>query len=408
MRQVILSFFIVFFVLGKTNAYSSELAWVSVPVLDAVHCSLQEFCVDSTCEKFYCQLPIAREKGHYACPRSHQLLFNELVKIVEEINDEVKCELLNVFYKKKNNERCSYIWVLKKNIYRLKELKKKKIDLSVIPAPYTNNRKKSLTNILTLLWPWYDPITKQKYSAGTRFVRASKFDRPNIHAIYILEPDTFKRKITYVPCELAIVKYPKNKDEAKELFLEIVKKWANQSNFIPYVWGGCSFCETCEKNEFELITDTRLGKPVTYWSRKQIETAQISGIECSALIFRIAQIVGMPYFYRNSATLAQHLDSLKSNESLSSGDLIWYPGHVLIVSNFDQNKVIESAGYRLGFGKVHELSLDRVFKDIRTFSDLSNAFRLSKPIYRIDNRGQKLKLLDKFLLLKLDSIWQKN
>ena len=52
---------------------------------------------------------------------------------------------------------------------------------------------------------------------------------------------------------------------------------------------------------------------------------------------------------------------LKKGEALEEGDLIWYNGHVMIVSDIKKNRLLRHAGYESGWGKVHEIALDKVF-----------------------------------------------
>jgi hypothetical protein len=383
---------------------SNDLAIVITPIADALSC-LQDVSLNASRKKIYKQLPIASEVGKCDYSRLHQLLFNELVQIVEIFEHEVRCKLINVFYQI-NGKAHRDIWILKKNIIFISDLKKKNINLRAIPEPYTDNRHASLFNVLTLVWPWEDSLTCQKFSAGTRFVRVKKFDTAENYAIYILDTKKLQTKISFVPKSIALVKYPETKQKAIALFLEILKKWIAQKEFIPYVGGGCSFIDTCIENNFELKNGEQFGATISYWQRKFFPTRQFSGIECSSLVFRVAQIVGMPYFYKNTATLVSCLNCLEKNEHLEPGDLIWYPGHVLIVSDIKKNKLIEAVGYKLGFGKMHEIALDKVFSDVRTFSDLIKAYHERKKIYRLNIMGDRARTVKKFELLKLSSIWK--
>ncbi len=382
-----------------------DLAWVIVPIADATIRPLQLLDFAKTAKEHYSQLPFSREQGEYSCLRSHQLLFNELVKIKKDLKDEVEVEIFNVFYQEANNKRFRTFWLLKNNVKPLKELVASNKDISTIPHPYTRDREKSLKRILTLSWPWQDPVTKKSYSAGTRFVRASKLDTKEAYAISILDPSDFSVKLTAIPRYNAVVDYPLDNESCMSLFVNLLKKWANQPSLIPYVWGGCSFMCTYSDNNFSLVGAERFGKKVSYWTRPYLQ-APVSGLECSALIFRVAQIYGMPYFYKNTTTIMHNLKALSAADMLCQGDIIWYPGHVLIVSDLEHNKVIESVGYLTGFGIVHEKPLELIFKGIVSYQDLLNAYRSHRSLKRLDITGKVIRSIENFLLLNMRSIWK--
>ena len=46
------------------------------------------------------------------------------------------------------------------------------------------------------------------------------------------------------------------------------------------------------------------------------------------------------------------LPEVGPDQKIKVGDLIYFPGHVMIVSDLAKNLFIESAGYSVGFGIV--------------------------------------------------------
>ena len=116
-----------------------------------------------------------------------------------------------------------------------------------------------------------------------------------------------------------------------------------------------------------------------------------------------AKCCGLPYWYKNTTTIKNYLEPLKKGESVKPGDIIWFQGYVLVVSNFNPARVIEARGYTHGFGKLHELSLGRSFKGIGTIADLQTAYHSKQPVKRLNKEGTVQQTIP-FLILKLDSV----
>lgn len=365
--------------------------------------------INKTVEQLYKNLPFAPQPDKYACLRLHQLLFNEVVIVKRILNNEVECQAYNFFYYDDKNKARNTFWLQKKNIVYLKDLIKKKIDLNIIPPVYTkDNLKYYKTNkILTLIKPWYDTITKKYYSAGTRFMRIANKDTKNSYAVKFLDFNNFKQITAFIEKKYCLVDYPKTLESSLKLFINILKSWTNNKSIIPYVWGGCSYIKTYNKNIFYKKSDKIDNKTVYFWMRPKIIESPYSGCECSSLILRIAQIVGMPYFYKNTSTLSKCLKTLAKKEELKNGDLIWYEGHVLIVSDVKKNLATEAVGYQFGYGKVHELHISKIFAKIKNYKDLINAYHEHKPLQRLNIAGLTKRKIPKFKLFKIRSIWSK-
>lgn len=123
------------------------------------------------------------------------------------------------------------------------------------------------------------------------------------------------------------------------------------------------------------------------------------------MILRGAQLCGIPYFFKNSTTLAQNLTPLQKNEDLENGDLIWFLGHVIIISDVKNNLVVEARGYEHSYGRVHEASLKTQFNNISTYEDLKKAYLEHIPLERLNLQGIVAKEIPTFKLLKLKSVW---
>jgi hypothetical protein len=73
----------------------------------------------------------------------------------------------------------------------------------------------------------------------------------------------------------------------------------------------------------------------------------------------------------------------------------------MMVADTKKNTLIEARGYPHGYGKVHEISVSEQFKNIHTFSDLLNAFRMKKPLQRLDRSGTVTDTISSFKILPL-------
>ena len=119
------------------------------------------------------------------------------------------------------------------------------------------------------------------------------------------------------------------------------------------------------------------------------------------MLLTAAQIVGLPYYAKNTRAIYNSLRPLLKEDVLEEGDLIWYEGHVLVVSDIPKNFVIEAVGYESGFAKVHQISLDKVFADIHDYKDLILAHHMQQPLKRLDILGNPVRSVQQLKLFKL-------
>lgn len=357
---------------------------------------------------YYNEFPCAPDKGASACLRFHQLKFNELVKVRTHSAHEVKCEVQHFFYRGHDKKEYKTAWVLKEDLIFLKDLPYKSV-LPHIPPPCRRNVPVSQynKNILTLTQPWFDKKTGHTYSAGTRFVRNASADTKDSYAIFVIASDSLRSRVRHVPREVALVAYPQDIPQATALFVKILKEWAHaQEGIIPYVFGGCSYNGKIVPRGFSLISHIRSGKEISYWQRKNLQQQSLSGFDCASMILCAAQICGIPYFYKNSSTLYCEMEMLKKNETIQDGDILWYSGHLMVVSDVKKNLLIEAAGYDTGYGKVHEISIDKVFKRIATYKELVAAYHKKAPLERLHSSGRSLKPIYNLKIFTLKSLWK--
>ena len=390
---------------GASVSLSYE-AVVIAPVVDVAGSSLAYEFKNGTVDSHYQELPFAPDKGFLSCLRMHQLKFNEVVTVTSPVkkNAEVQCDVSNLFYLDHRRKKRKSFWILKKHIMPLTEIEKR-IDRALIPAPIdmAKKPKEYNRNVLTLVMPWYDKRKQCWYSAGTRFVRCPEKDTAKTYAFYCINYKAGRAELCTASKKTAVVSYPTSPEKMRALFIKILKSWVHSpQGFIAYVFGGTSFINRYKNDDFALIFTKRDGWKVSYWQRYPDDDKPFAGFDCSGMLLTAAQIAGMPYFLKNTYTITQDCGRpLKKTDNLEPGDLIWYSGHVMVVSSLQKNKIIEAVGYESGYGKVQELELERVFKGIQTFDQLLVAYHHGHSLKRLNNKGEPWKSISKIKILRL-------
>ncbi len=384
-----------------TKAEQVEQAFICVPVADASVMALSRY---GEVVSLYEGLPWAPDKGIFGRVRIHQLKCNELVTIKRRTSEhEYECTASNFIYTNAAGKQYSTFWILKKHLIPLKELPKERDKL---PSPIDKTRSPEDYNrgVLTLTWPWFDAKGKKTYSVGTRFARCPEKDGL-AYAVYAYNEKKHVFEVRYVPRENALVAYPKTTKEAVNCFMKLIKRWIYESSgIIPYVFGGCSFTGAPVKDSFKICQKKLLGRAYSYWQRESLLQRPLSGFDCSSLILCAAQIVGMPYYLKTSQ-LQTSLRLLKKGEALEEGDLIWYNGHIMIVSDIKKNLLIEASGYECGWGKVHEIALDKVFNQ-KDYGQLLASYHKRSLLRRLTSKGKPYRPIYRLKIYKLKSIWE--
>lgn len=387
-------------------------AVVIAPVADLVGSPIQKLIPDMPPTQAYASIPLCggNTNKYLACPRIHQLLFNEIITIVETKKDQALVHIPNFFYTVdgKLTPQHAY-WTPTKNLMPLKKLAKNGIDLKKIPHAISFHKKKidQDTNTVTLALPFYDSVTQQTFSAGTRFIqKRTDNSNKNVTTVFILDKKGTTFHEQEIPQSLLISHNQKKLEEKVNLFVKLVKQWAHQSDgFIPYVWGGCSFISTYQGSYSEVEQLTKRGKTSFFTLSDDTQSPKV-GLDCSGLIGRAAQICGIPYFFKNTRTIAQNLTVLKKNDEVRNGDIIWIPGHVMVVSDAKNNMMVEArARLNNSHGKIHEIALKDVFKDVTTYHDLMHAFHTKKALNRLDMDGKVFEVVKNGKILSLASVW---
>ena len=395
-------------------------AFVIVPVADLVGEPIKTFGLATTNKESYekialCGGPNASSIG---APRIHQLLFNETVEILhdepaaEGDEEEVCITFDGAFFITASIHKPQHIfWTRKKNLLSFEKIAQKNIPLDYIPPiPSFKKPKDEITApVIGLIKPFYDPVTHQTFSVGTRFVYNPTQTTESQYAAYVFDRTISSFKVSMVPKSSVQVIQPKAHKEAIICFLSLLRSWIAGNGIIPYVWGGCSYTTKCPSEDFTLVKkQLKKRKKIYVYNREQCKKSPHTGFDCSGIILRAAQLCGIPYFFKNTYTLAHYLKSLGIDDHLHEGDLIWIPGHVMIISDLKDNKLIEARGYSHDFGHVQEIELEKIFKGIKTYKQLVQAYYLRQPLLRLNKAGNVIETIQNFKILKLESVWNHN
>ncbi len=398
--SVILCMTSIFCATSKTNGK----AVVIVPIADLVGGTILGEPILKTTNA-YDNMPVYAANR---CQRIHQLLYNEVVEIINTRGDEVCIRISNVFYViQASHEPQTTYWTHKKNIITLDRIQKYTINPAHIPTPIDfrdpDHHALYNKNIVTLREPFYNRATKQTFSAGTRFVRAPQSTRTRKQYIkaYSIDYNKMKQYVIRIPRKSCIL-YDSQKKPHERLddFVGVLRAWAHKApDCIAYVWGGCSFTDTVP-TAFNRVAFS-VEKNSYYYERKNNTSLPKAGFDCTGMIARAAQLCGIPYFCKNTTTIPQFIPRLGKNDRIEVGDLIVVRGHVMVVANKQKNTLIEARAYPHGYGKVQEIALKKVFQGIHSYKDLYKAYQEKKALKRMDKGGKVRDVFKRFSIHRI-------
>lgn len=354
----------------------------------------------------YHNLPCAggSQETFQSCPRAHQLLYNEAIEIIQQTETEVCVKVPHLFYVTADNDKPqSTFWTQKENIIPFCQLSKQA--LSCIPEPYSFEKRTTvLPNIILLTKPWYNKTVRYTFSVGTRFICSSNDNNKKYFTVCAVCPKTLQPITLTVPRSDAMLTENIDRQKARAQCVKLLKSWAHMGT-VPYIWGGCSLTETVRSDQFKESFFRCNNKLYSAYEYNHMKTQPTSGFDCTGLMLRAAQAAGLPYYYKNSTTIARYLKSITSPSEIQEGDLIWIPGHIMVIADLKKSTIIEARHYNDGYGKVQEIKLNRLFKDIQTFSDLFNTIAQHKPLFRLNRKGAVSKTIMHAKILSLDSCY---
>lgn len=401
----------------NVSIFSQQKAVINVAVADLVGQQAAIINPHNSAEKTYKNLPVCAGeiKSSVACPRLHQLLYNDIIEIITTTTNEVCIRIPQAYcMTSPTSQQHNTYWTLRKNITLLNDIAAQNISIEHIPQPIDfsdkNNQALNCTKVITLIEPHHDTTTKLSFSVGTRFVIApnKRKKKNNTATVFVIDFSRMKEHIITIPfhkCMMIDCTKPNNERIAD--FVTLLKKWAHTKNgHIPYVWGGTSFIKPVHTNFKEITSTGHNGDFSFYEYEKDMQTPK-NGFDCSGVILRAAQICSITYFCKNTTTIAQCLQPLQQGAQLKNGDLILIRGHVMIVSDTAKNLLIEARSYGHGYGKLHEVPLNHVFDGMQTYDDLVNAYSTKQIVKRKDKDGKVRDTFSNLQLFSMESAWGK-
>jgi len=372
-------------------AFTPYKAIVTKPVIDLVGDCMPKNVITS-----YDTLPYSAASNNAVCKRLHQLLFGEIVEVLDEADQQVKVKVPFLYYLVGESEqKINIFWARKKDL----------LPLATLPPAVQTALLAPRNQSFVLKNPLFIAALNRTLSVGTTFkVEKILPDKKNV-LILAFNPETKKAEKIAVDSSQGVVStgnlLPKN---YRNRLVELLREWSNETQgIIPYVWGGCSFTQRLSDTKFSKITSPDSKGEV--YERPQYLHSPKTGFDCSGLILRAAQILNLPYELKNTHTIMKKLDEIESIQSLRAGDIIWIPGHVMVVASLAKNTLIEARSYGHGFGKVQELSLNKIFQNIHSFKELYETIQQKKSVWRLNSENQPVQQITELKFLNLDSLW---
>lgn len=393
----------------------AQQAVISVPIADLVGQPMVDLFSTTMAEKTYANLAVygGPITSDYACPRLHQLLYNDTVEVIKYKKDEVYIRIAHAFYitQSSTTPQACY-WTLKNNITLLDTITEKNIAIDHIPEPIhfsdKNHTALNNKNIITLTQPHHDTVMNLTFSAGTRFIGIPQTKKRGSYIpVFAIDYATMQEQHIKIPTHKCMI-YEEHKTKKERIsdYVNLLTKWSHQKNgFIPYVWGGTSFVTTTNK-PFVKTCQTINGNEHFFYQFKNDTSSPKNGFDCSGLITRATQICAIPYFCKNTTTITQCLEPLNQQTPLAEGDLILIRGHVMMVSNIQKNLLIEARAYGHGYGKLHEIPIKQVFENVNSYKDLLDIYYNKKSIKRKDSQGVIQETFNNVQLFSIESAWK--
>lgn len=340
-----------------------------------------------------------------SCYRTAQALFNDVVDIVDLQKHEIAIRSGRYFFDTADGTCMTRLWAYRKNIALLKDIPESFHVLFPSQPSFYDSAWLSDPNVVTLAQGWKDPESNLFFSAGTRFVREPERDTETQYGIAYFHARHRKKHQSLIARDMVTVPadFPDNQSKQQQC-VALLRVWANNSvGFSPYVWGGMSMGIFLENDEFAEHQRAPFGKFWFRWGAKP----PYFGCDCSGLFVLAAQICEIPYFYRNTRTIVRCLKPFSRQDQLEAGDIIWFPGHVMMVSDIQNNLIIESKGYAAGYGKLHEAPLSERFSGVTTFDDLIQKMRAHQKTGELHKDGRIMRYV-KPVIFKFSSVFEKD
>src|SRR5438105_2543122 len=245
------------------RTYASQKAVICVPIADLLGQPITTIFPDTSAGQSYNSIGMCGTHitSTLSCPRLHQLLYNDIIDVVKETEDEVCIQIPHAYYLTPSSTiPQNQYWTLKKNICYLDHINTSSIATSSLPNPinFSDTEHSALYNpeTVTLIEAYHHSKLKMIFSAGTHFVKTTTpiKKRASTIEVFVIDYTCMKQQTIKLPLTKCMLNSDKQTKEQRITdFVCLLKKWAHcKKGHIPYVWGGTSFRQSIHGNFKEI------------------------------------------------------------------------------------------------------------------------------------------------------------
>jgi cell wall-associated NlpC family hydrolase len=325
-------------------------------------------------------IPYAQQHAYGTlCPRLHQLLYHDVVEIIQQGTQFSYVRVPDFWYQTRTSlERCNSFWIHNDDLLPATRIKPN--DWQKVTG--NKAQQQSPAAYVTLTAPWYCKQLRTTFAVGTKFYRTDTQKTSDYYTVYALHPKLHTPQTITIPDYLAFEPTAHTFDERFAYYQQLIKRWSANNKIIPYVWGGCSIQHACRDNRYHEVQHT---DNIVY--RRLHEPIQKTGVDCAGLIMLAARTAGLPYPLKNTTTIARNGTSTTAAK-LEVGDILWVPGHVMLILDPHKGMLLEASHYTYGVGCVRAVHVSKLFTAINSFADIECALAKKMPLQRRDRNGK--------------------
>lgn len=358
---------------------------------------------------------LASNENNTEFMRIHQLLFNQIVTVLEIKGIECKVQCEDHFSQNKEGQKPYNTYVmLTEHLVFLDDLPDNALT-RYLPTPFIYHDEQSYaltSDVFTLTRPFRDWATGIHFSVGTRFkvVNGHKRLMPGIVEIvdvYRLTPQS-SFEIMTIETKYGTFNTPTTPAQAKECIKDFLAAYAttmeSHKAAATLAFGGSSITRTFNPLDYKKTSFTRPdGYKVKGFNRNQQDAAEIqTGCSMPELRSMAERVCNVPSFIKNTTTLLRLGRRLADNEQLEECDYICAQGYLGTVFSLEENFVVDIKNYMHCDGYAHLESLSKTFQGIfindglvitypiHTYDDLVNAYRSKHSLAILDRTGENI------------------
>jgi hypothetical protein len=341
------------------------------------------------------------------CLRVHQLLFNEIVTVIQELENEVCITVHNVFHDNDfwNGKQSTY-WTLKEYLQPLKVIQ----DQHLLPQQFDYENLETFEpqeqTVFTLKQPFQDPLTLVTYSVRTRFILFNQTVTTVTVARYNSITQSFDA--LEIPKTVGIINSALKSEEAAKAVVGLLKEWTQKKEVFPTLLGGCSGTNYVKPAKAELCTYEFTAQITFKAYCNQDLQAPYAGFDSPGLIMSACQIFNVPFCAKNTTTTFRYLRPFnESQDILEVGDMVMTKGYLGIIVDLQKNLIVEARSNTFHDGTIRVTALKNTFLGINTYQELLDKYLAKDSLTLMDKKSAGIVTLP-FTILKFNSIFDPN